>query len=93
MKLRYERGALDDLEEIFAHVAKDSRDAARRLVNRVEEVVAAIAEFPHLGEPTRSADFRKVPIGKYLIVYKVERNEVIILYIRHGARMRPWERE
>jgi len=33
MKLRYERGALADLEEIFAYIARDnpeSRSAARR---------------------------------------------------------------
>jgi plasmid stabilization system protein ParE len=30
MKLRYERGALADLDEIFAYIAADSRQAAGR---------------------------------------------------------------
>ena len=30
MKLRYERGALADLDEIFAYIAADSREAAGR---------------------------------------------------------------
>lgn len=31
MKLRFERGALADLDEIFAYIAKDSRKAAAQL--------------------------------------------------------------
>jgi plasmid stabilization system protein ParE len=31
MKLRYERGALADLDEIFAYIAADSREAAGAL--------------------------------------------------------------
>jgi len=34
MKVRYERGALADLDEIFAHIAADNREAAARLVAR-----------------------------------------------------------
>jgi len=28
-----------------------------------------------------------------LIVYEVARDEVVVHYVRHGARRRPWERE
>jgi len=37
MKLRYERGALADLDEIFAYIAADNPEAAARLVARIEE--------------------------------------------------------
>jgi plasmid stabilization system protein ParE len=40
MKLRYERGALVDLHEIFAYIAQDNPSAAARLVARIEEVAA-----------------------------------------------------
>jgi plasmid stabilization system protein ParE len=43
MKLRYERGALADLHEIFAYIAEDNRAAAARLVNRIENVAQRIA--------------------------------------------------
>jgi plasmid stabilization system protein ParE len=36
MKLRYERGALCDLAEIFAYIAADNPQAAARLVIRIE---------------------------------------------------------
>jgi toxin ParE1/3/4 len=93
MKLRYERGALTDLDEIFAYIAQDNRAAAARLVARIEEVVARIAELPYIGEATRKSRFRRFPVGNYLIVYEVGQDEVIIHYVRHGARRRPWEGE
>jgi toxin ParE1/3/4 len=91
MKLRYERGALADLDEIFAYIARDNRKAAARLVARIEQTAARIAEMPYMGEATRKSRFRRFPVGNYLIVYEVEEQEVIIHYVRHGARRRPWE--
>lgn len=93
MKLRYARGALADLDEIFAYIAHDNRDAAARLVLRFEEVAARLSENPCLGEATRKSQFRRFPVGSYLIVYEVSSDEVIIQYVRHGARFRPWEGE
>ena len=46
MKLRYERGALADLDEIFAYIAADNREAAPRLVARIEDVAGRIAASP-----------------------------------------------
>ena len=93
MKLRYERGALADLDEIFSYIASDNRTAAARLVARIEDVTARIAATPYLGEATRNPRFRRFPVGNYLIVYEVAADEVIIHYVRHGARRRPWEGE
>ncbi len=93
MKLRYERGALSDLNEIFSYIARDNPGAASSLVTRVEEIAAKIAASPYLGEVTRNPRFRRFPIGKYMVVYEVGADEVIIHYVRHGARRRPWEGE
>ena len=91
MKLRYERGALADLDEILSYIARENREAATRLAARVEEAARRIAENPFLGEATRKSSFRRFPIGNYLIVYEVTPEEVVVHYVRHGARRRPWE--
>jgi addiction module RelE/StbE family toxin len=91
LKLPYERGALDDLREIFAHVSKQNRAAASRLVAGIEQAAARIATSPHIGERTSKSNFRRLPVGDYLIVYEVFEDEVIVHYVRHGARRRPWE--
>ena len=93
MKRRYERGALADLDEIFAYMAADNRAAAARLVDRIEDAAKQIAATPHMGEATRKSRFRRIPVGNYLIVYEVGTDEVVIHYVRHGARRRPWEGE
>jgi toxin ParE1/3/4 len=93
MKLRYERGALADLDEIFAYIAADNREAAAGLVDRIENAARQLAASPYLGEATRKSGFRRFLVGNYLIVYEVGKDEVIIHYVRHGARRRPWEGE
>jgi toxin ParE1/3/4 len=93
MKLRYSRGALADLEGIFSYIARDNRRAAARLVARIERVSSLIAEHPYIGTVTRNARFRRFSIGNYLIVYEIGMDEIVIHYVRHGARRRPWQGE
>ena len=93
MKVRYERGALADLEEIFEYIAEDNPRAAARLVARIEGAAARIGDAPFIGQTTRNAKFRRLPADDYLIVYEVGPAEVVIHYVRHGARRRPWEGE
>jgi plasmid stabilization system protein ParE len=93
MKLRYERGALADLDEIFAYIAANSREAAGHLVAGIERVATRIAASPHIGGTTGKAGFVRFPVDKYLIVYEIVNNEVVVLYVRHSAQPRPWEGE
>jgi toxin ParE1/3/4 len=92
MKLRYERGALADLKEIFEYVATDDRRAAAQLVASIEEAGRLIAVHPYIGAATGRGSFRQFPIGRYLIVYEVGQDEIVVYYVRHSARRRPWER-
>src|ERR1700704_2020784 len=78
MKLRYERGALADLDEIFAYIAADNREAAGRLVTRIEHAAVRIAASPHIGGRTRKHGFLRFSVGNYLIVYEIGNDEVIV---------------
>jgi toxin ParE1/3/4 len=93
MRLRYERGALQDLSEILEYIAGDNLEAAARVAARIEQTAARIAETPYMGQATSRPGFRRFPVGNYLIVYEVGPEQVVIHYIRHGARRRPWEGE
>jgi toxin ParE1/3/4 len=92
MRLRYDRGALADLDQLFAYTA-ENRHAASQIVARIQEVIARITASPYMGKPTHKPGFRQFRVGHYLIVYEVTASEVIIFYIRHDARRRPWEGE
>jgi toxin ParE1/3/4 len=93
MKLRYERGALADLDELFAYIARDNREAASRTTSRIQEAVARIAASPYIGKQMRKPRFRQFRVGRYLIVYEVNADELTIFYVRHDARLMPWEGE
>ena len=60
MKVRYERGAFADLEEIFAYIAADDLAAAARLVTRIEAVAARLADVPYIGEATRKSPISSI---------------------------------
>jgi plasmid stabilization system protein ParE len=57
----------------------------------LEAIAARIAELPRLGDVTRNSRFRQFAVGNYLLVDEVAKEQVIIHYVRHGARRRPWE--
>jgi toxin ParE1/3/4 len=88
----YERGALADFDEIFAYIAADDREAASRLVARIENVAATLSASQLMGRETCRSGFLRFPVGNYLIVYEIVDDEVVVLYVRHSARPRPWGR-
>jgi toxin ParE1/3/4 len=93
MRLRFERGALADLDEIFAYIAADNREAAARLVAQIERMAARIGASPYIGDATRKSRFRQFPVANFLIVYEIGNDAVIVHYVRHDARRRTWEGE
>ena len=52
-RVEWLRGALRNLDEEAAHVAADDPKAAQRVVQRILQAVAALAEHPEIGRPGR----------------------------------------
>lgn len=90
MKLRFSALALADLEDIAAYIERDSEDAARRVVNRLEELCFSLREFPELGVMSEIPRVRKlfVPGLPYKIIYEIVRKTgtVVILRVYHDAQ-------
>jgi toxin ParE1/3/4 len=97
MKLRYSETALHELDEIFAYIYERNRSAAVAVVNRIERLASLIEEQPFIGHVTDEEGVRMMPVVRYpfLIFYTVDdkADEVVIVHVRHGARLRPWEAE
>jgi toxin ParE1/3/4 len=91
MKVRYTETALREVDGIFAYIADYNVVAAAAVVERVDELVEQLSEFPYLAQETDIAGVRKFPLGRfpYVVYYTVQQDEVIILHIRHGARRPP----
>lgn len=90
MKVRYNRRALGQLEEIFTYISRDDPAAAARVVRRVEALVLLLGRYPAIGRPTDKEGVRAMSVRPYpyVIFYKVleERDEIRILRVRHTAR-------
>lgn len=93
MKVRFNRGALEDINQILDFVAERNPKAAAKLLERFEGVVELIGNTPEIGTRTERSNLRKFVVGSYLLIYEIAPSEVIIHYVRHGARRRPWDSE
>jgi toxin ParE1/3/4 len=91
MRVRYTETALREVDEIFAYIVNHNVVAAAAIVERVEELVGQLGEFPFMAQETDIAGVRKFPLGRfpYVVYYAVQQDEVVILHVRHGARRPP----
>lgn len=78
------------LQEIRAYVAKDKPEAAARLATRIVAIVEALREHPFLGRMGAEPTIRELVIGgtPYIVLYRIEGEQVIISTIWHGAQRR-----
>jgi toxin ParE1/3/4 len=80
-----------DLDDIWYYVAKESGsiEIADRLIDSITERFYLLASHPHIGR-NRDEDLRpglrSFPVGKYVIVYRVEGQDVLILHVFRGSR-------
>ena len=79
-----------ELDEIWWYIAEQSGsvEAARSVVASITERVSLLATFPHLGR-TRDdlrPGLRGFTVGDYVILYRIEGEDVLILHVIHGRR-------
>ncbi len=88
MKVRWLIGATESLRSVHRHIAIENPEAAGRVVARIERVVIRLADHPLSGRLGRVAGTREVVVPglPYLIVYRVEAQQVTILRVFHGKR-------
>ncbi len=76
-----------EIARIGDHVALADRQAALRLVLRLQERCLSLADFPFVGRRFGER-YRFVVSGRYLVFYRVDDagERVVIVAILHGAR-------
>ncbi len=95
MTARYTREALSDLDQISNYLAERNPAVAGGFLNAVQQVVERLARFPLSAQETEMPNVRAAPAlhFPYIIFYTAESGDVVVHYIRHAARLRPWETE
>ena len=82
--------ALSDLNEIAEYIALDNFDAAAHLVQEVFSAVARLESHPKSGrrppELEKKSVYREVVVGPCRVFYRVESEQVYIVYVMRGER-------
>jgi toxin ParE1/3/4 len=80
--------AEEDLQEIWLYIATDNVDAADRVLDDLASKLSNLAEHPQIGAPRPdiAQDLRLLPIGNYLVLYRIRDNTVDVVRIVRGGR-------
>jgi toxin ParE1/3/4 len=96
MKVTFDPRARDELDHIFAWIAKDNFRAAVAMVARIEAKVMRLEspELTNMGRPGLVEGTRELLEWPYIIVYRVdaELDETVVVSVVHGAQHRKDER-
>jgi toxin ParE1/3/4 len=100
MNIEWTEPALLDLENIRNYIGRDSEYYATRFVEQIIEAVDSLGKFPKMGRNVPEAEednIRELLFLSYRIMYRVERERILILTIIHAGRdlskkkRKPWE--
>ncbi len=83
------RQAEEDLIDIWLYIAQDNPSAADHLLDTIESKGRLLAENPLLGQarPDIAEDFRYLPVGRYLMLYRVTDEGIELVRMVHGMRL------
>ena len=77
------------MESIAAYIASDSPEYAKIVVKKIVKLTRQLARFPQSGREVpefQDPSLRELFAYSYRIIYKVEKEEVIIASVIHGKR-------
>lgn len=91
MRVRFTPRAFSDLNVIRTYIHQFNPAAAGRVVALIERIASRLADFPESGLVSDELDARIVFSRRYpyRIYYRIARDEIVILHIRHAARRPP----
>jgi addiction module RelE/StbE family toxin len=92
MKIIWSPSAIDRASEIAEYIAQDKPSAAEKWIDTVFSKVERLKSSPEIGRVVpeiKSDQFRELIYGNYRIIYRIEKEQISILTIRHGKQILP----
>ena len=87
--------ALADVESIATYISSDSPAYAKIVVKKIVKLTRQLARFPQSGREVpefQDPSLRELLAYSYRVIYKVEKEEIIIASVIHGKRDQIGER-
>jgi len=91
-KIIWTESGLLSLEEILNFISKDSEFYSGNFGKRILNLAENLEYFPYLGRIVPEYNnkvIRELIYQNYRLVYKIEENNIYIIYIGHGAKLLP----
>ena len=81
--------AEEDLIDIWLYIAQDNPVAADHLLDTFEEKGWMLADHPALGQERSdiAEDFRYLPVGRYLMLYRMIPDGIELVRVVQGMRL------
>jgi len=91
VRVRWLDQAVQDLESLRTHIARDHPAAAAEIARRIRETVRILSDFPAAGRVGRVPDTREVVVSgtPYILPYRINGHMVEILRVLHAAQKWP----
>lgn len=89
LELRWTNAALRDLREIWLWRGRERPEWGDRALDKIEAACQRLTRFPHLGAPMprMADDTRKLTVDRYLALYRVEVDAIVIVRIVDQRRL------
>ena len=83
--------AVAELDDIWLYVARESGsiEIANRLIDTITERFWLLAQYSQIGrrrDRDLSRGLRSFPVGEYVIIYRIEDDDALILHVMRGSR-------
>lgn len=91
-RVTWSRNARLEVEKIRAHIERDSKDNAVKVVGSFLAAARRLTVYPlagHIIEPWNNPERRELIVGSYRVMYRVLRNEITVFSVRHTRRRVP----
>lgn len=92
-KIKYTPAAVDDMDEIFSFISHDNLSAAEMMLEKLNNQIGKLAEFPNMGSVLSDEEYtlvergyRFIVVHPYLVFYRLLDENVIIHRILHARR-------
>lgn len=94
MRVRYTPRAFADREAIFEHLNQRDPGAARKVKAFINKKIGDLSYSPRRARIVPGLGVHALWLGRYpyIVYYRVQNDQVLIIHIRHGAR-KPWTGE
>ena len=92
MKIIWSPLAMERVIEIAQYIAQDSLNSAQKWVESTFQAVERLETFPKSGRMVPEImqdEFREILHGNYRIIYRLQRECISILTVKHGRQILP----